>query len=202
MQVFAFLRFAVAVAASLAPVVGRTQQPESIYSDLVGSKCRWDAIGKEPGEADQQTKRCPGVGGATIVINPWHSYNFIGFTWPKRKPVTEVVRGSALGLKLEWRGRRTARGFDPYAAIIRVMFRGEGGAEFERQVLGVMRVRPGDACAVAFIDMAANAKPYELARQAADSLVQPFVCGRDRPRAYGVPSRWTTLLLEQKPIAY
>ena len=78
------------------------------------------------------------------------------------------------------------------------MLRGEreGSAEFERQVLAVMRVRPGQACAVAFVDMTANAKPHDLARQAADHLVPPFVCGRDRPRAVGVPSRWTTLLLE------
>jgi hypothetical protein len=202
MQVLAFFRLLVVGAASLAPVVALAQGAVSIYSDLVGSRCRWDASGKEPGEAEQQTKRCPGLGGATVVINPWHSYNFIGFTWPKHKPVPEVLRGSALGLNLEWRGQRTATGFNPYAAIIRVMFRSEreGGAEFERQVLGVMRVRPGEACAVAFVDMTANAKPYDLARQAADHLVPPFVCGRDRPRTYGVRSRWTTLLLQQKPM--
>jgi hypothetical protein len=201
MQGLARFRLVAVLAALLIPVVGEAQQPGSIYTDLVGPKCRWDAIGKEPSEADQQTKRCPGLGGATVVINPWHSYNFIGFSWPKRRPVIEVVRGSALGLKLEWRGRRTGRRFDPYAAIIRVMFRGEGGVKFERQVLGVMRVRPGEACAVAFVDMTANANPHELARQTADRIVPPFLCGRDRPRASGVPSPWTTLLLEQKPMA-
>jgi hypothetical protein len=133
------------------------------------------------------------------VINPWHAYNFIGFAWAGRKPAVEVVRGSALGFKLEWRGRRAAKGFDPHAAIIRVMFRGDGSAEFARQVLTVMRLRPGEACSVAFVDMTANARPYEFARDAADRLAPGFACGRDRPRAAGTASRWTSELVAADP---
>jgi hypothetical protein len=160
-------------------------QPESAYTDLVGAKCKWDAVGTAPGEAEEQTKRCPGLGGAIVVINPWHSYNFIGFAWPKHKPVRKVVRGSALGLKLEWRGERSAKGFDPYAAIIRVMFRKDDD-RIERQVLAVMQLRPGEACSVGFIDMTANAKPYELARGTADRLARAFVCAATSPRLSGL----------------
>jgi hypothetical protein len=52
---------------------------------------------------------------------------------------------------------------------------------------------------VAFVDMTANARPYEFARDAADRLAPGFACGRDRPRAAGTASRWTSELVAADP---
>jgi len=168
--------------------------PESRYTDLVGRSCQTEPVGGDLGAGAEQTKRCPGLGGAKVVVTADHSQVALGYEWSAREKADEVLAHWSLGYKLEWRGFQTSRGFDPYATVIRVLFN-SGAEPADRPVLAVMRVRRGEACVMAVVDIASNPDAYELARQLADSRALGFVCGRDAARVEGIPTARATQLL-------
>lgn len=165
--------------------------PESRYTDLIGKLCQTEpAAGRGGGAEEEQVKRCPGLGGARVVVLASHSETALGFEWSAKERAEDVVRNWSLGYKLEWRGYMTSRGFEPYATTIRVLFNDQIGLG-ERPVLAVLRVRPGEACVVGAIDIAANPDGYELARRLADTRTPNFVCGRDSPQTAGTATAHT-----------
>ena len=166
--------------------------PESRFTDLVGRACQAEPAGGA--RAAEQTKRCPGLGGASVVVTADHSQVALGYEWSAREKADEVLANWSLGYKLEWRGFQTSRGFDPYATVIRVLFN-SGAEPADRPVLAVMRVRRGEACVMAVIDIASNPEAYEMARQLADSRALGFACGRDTARVEGVATPRATQLL-------
>lgn len=163
--------------------------PESRTTELVGRACQTEIVSPELGRAAEQVKRCPGLGGARVVVSSESASVSIGFEWSATEKAEDVVRNWSLGSRLEWRGSRSARGFEPYAAMVRVLFNDGAAAERDRPVLAVMRVKRGESCVIAIADIAANPDAYELARRAADEKARGFVCGRDAPRVLGVPTR-------------
>jgi hypothetical protein len=161
--------------------------PESRTTDLVGRACQVDPGSGSFGSGDEQLKRCAGLGGARVTVTSDNSSVALGFEWSAKEKAEDVLRNWGLGYKLEWRGYRTARGFEPYAATIRLLFN-EGGGTTDRPILAVLRVRRGEACLVALVDMAANPDGYDAARRVADQRAPGFSCGRDQPRVEGTPT--------------
>lgn len=89
---------------------------------------------------------------------------------------------------LELRIRPDGMVLAPYAAILRY-FTAPGDENPDApqgQVLVVTKLQNGEACHMAYIDALANADANELARNAADSLVDSFDCENDQPKIVGL----------------
>lgn len=169
--------------------------PESRLTDLFGRDCEVDASARPASAREEQVKRCPGLGGARVVVTADADQVALGYEWSGRERADEVLRNWSLGPKLEWRGIRTSRGFEPYATLVRASFNGGAGPSDDRPVLAVMRVRRGEACVIGFVDVAGNADPEALARRLADARARTFACGRDQPLVEGAVTARTSALL-------
>jgi hypothetical protein len=176
--------------------------PQSRYTSIENKHCKFDPVGKQPGDAEDQLKTCPGVGGARVLVNAFHTRLRIGFAWtgrPKVADVMNVVEAWSAGMKIEWRGLPTAKGFDPYAATVRMLFADAETGKAKHQVLAVIRIRRGQACLIGAVDIAANKDGYDLARTLADAAPS-FTCGKDKPRIAGVETEWAKAIVgEEKP---
>lgn len=159
--------------------------PETRTTSITGRGCEPERALPAPGRDDEQVKRCPGLGGARVVVSSDGDGVGIGYEWSPRERSEEVLRHWGIGARIEWRGIPTARGFEPYAATVRVLFREGGSASEDRPVLAVMRVRRGEACVVGLVDVAANPDAYGIARRVADGRARTAACGRDAPRIEG-----------------
>lgn len=182
--------------AGVALQAARADAPESRYTSIENKHCRFAPIGNEPGDAEDQLKTCPGVGGTSVLVHPSHTRLSIGFAWPGRpkvEPVPDVVTAWSAGFKVEWRGLATRKGFEPYAATVRMRFRRDDRPG-EQQVLAVMRVKRGEACLIGAVDIGANPKAYELARTLADTAPQ-FDCARDKARIAGAETEWAKAVI-------
>lgn len=168
--------------------------PESRTTDLVGRSCQVEPGQGRLGSGQEWVKRCPGLGGARVTVTADDAAVALGFEWSAKEKTDEVLRNWGLGYKLEWRGFRTARGFEPYAATIRLLFN-EGSEPADRPVLAVLRVKRGEACLVGIVDVAANPDGYDTARRLADQRAPGFACGRDTPRLEGAPTMRATSIL-------
>lgn len=166
--------------------------PESRYTDLVGRSCQVDPVVSDAGA--EQTKRCPGFGGARVVVTAGHTAVALGYEWSGNKKADEVLSNWSLGYKLEWRGYKTDSGFDPYATVIRVLFN-SGAEPADRPVLAIMRIRRGEACVMGVVDIATNPDAYDMARELADRRAHGFVCGRDTARVEGVATERASQLV-------
>src|SRR5262249_49108992 len=65
----------------------------------------------------------------------------------------------------------------------------KGGSPTEKGLLVVTRLPPGAVCHVAYVDVAANPNPNELARKAADEIARDFKCGKDEVKFIGARGR-------------
>src|SRR5262245_23664154 len=103
--------------------------PESRYTSIENKDCKFDPIGNEPGDAEDQLKTCPGLGGAKVLVNAFHTRVRIGFLWGARRKTEPVWATEAwgAGLKIEWRGNATTKGFEPYAATVRMLYPNDQG---------------------------------------------------------------------------
>ena len=61
----------------------------------------------------------------------------------------------------------------------------KGGRPTDKGLLVVTRLPPGAVCHVAYVDVAANPNPNELARKAADDIARDFKCGKDEVQFVG-----------------
>lgn len=164
--------------------------PQSRYTSLTGSACRTIEVGGQEASAEEQETRCPGLAGADPVVHLDHTRKGLGFAFGKSK-TAPLFRAWGVGERLEWRGVEDGGRFRPYAAVVRALFARDDGRTVERQVLVVLKVAPGQACAMRVIDMTENRLAYDLARMAADSAARRHDCRRDAIQVLGVPSPWT-----------
>jgi hypothetical protein len=185
---------------ALSIAASATAAPASRYTSIENKDCKFAPIGNQPGDADDQVKTCPGLGGARVVVNAFHTRLRIGFAWPgkpKVSPVPIVAEAWSAGEKVEWRGTADGKGFVPYAATVRMLFPDEGSAKARYSVLAVMRVKRGEACLVGAVDVGANKDAYDLARALADAAPS-FVCGKDKPRIAGAETEWAKMIVADK----
>jgi hypothetical protein len=175
-------------------------EPVSRYSSIENKACKFAPIGNEPGDDEDQSKTCPGPAGTQVLVNALGTRLRVGFGWTGRPPVAPVpavVEAWSAGEKIEWRGD-AGKGFAPYAATVRMLYPKEDTGQVGQQLLAVMRVARGEACLMGVVDIRANRKAYELAREIADRA-PTFACGKDRPSVAGTATEWTQRLLA--PIA-
>jgi hypothetical protein len=194
------LRLAAAALMLAAPAVAQAR--ESRYTELVGGRCRLVSGSTAP-EADE-VKRCPGPGGAEVETLARHTELSISYRFSAKLRADDVVRAWSAGKTVEWRGIKGKKGFEPYAAIVRLLLKdhenGKPGPVADGEVLAVMRIDPreAEACAIAFVDAKANPNPNLLARDAADRLAPAFDCRSEKPAAVGSATRWTSALLASR----
>ena len=191
------IRLGTALAALIVPLAAAAA--ESRYTDLVGRSCKFEPIGTGLGDDEYQTKRCPGLGSAIVKTSSEHTQVALGFEWPRTRPVDGVLRNWSIGTRMEWRGTAGPKGFEPYAATVRVLFPKDGGPNTERQLLAIMRVTRGQACVVGVVDIVANPNAYDLARRVADGKARAADCRSVQPTVEGAPSTWTADLLSRLP---
>jgi hypothetical protein len=192
------IRTAIVAAALLSAgaLSAQTQGARSVYTELIGGRCRFVSIDAETKE--DQVKRCPGHGGAQAFTLSSHTTVSLGLTWSKRQTAKDVVAGWSLGDKIEWRGLTTNKGFEPYAAIVRVIVKDPDTLRSGGAVLAVLRIdsREATACAMGYVDVKANKNANALARDSADRLAPTFLCESDAPTVVGRPTRWTDALIK------
>jgi hypothetical protein len=189
-----------ALALLLTAAAAQAQTPVSCYTELVGGRCKFVAIGQQTNE--DQVKRCPGHGGAEVETLASHTRFHIGYRFSRTQAVKNVVVAWSAGKTIEWRGLKTNKGFQPYATIVRLLMRDPESEkpDADGQVLAIMRfdAREAEACAMAYIDARANKDPNALARATADRLGPEFDCRSDKPTVIGEKSRWTAELMKER----
>ena len=169
-------------------------QPESRYTSIENKDCKFDPIGNEPGDTEDQLKSCPGLGGARVLVNAFHTQVRIAFDWSRRKAEPDwAVTASGAGLKIEWRGVPTQKGFEPHAATVRMLYPDDQG-ERRFNVLAVMRFRRNDVCLMGAVDIHANKDGYELARALADTA-PTFDCKKHKAKVLGIETEWARNLV-------
>lgn len=143
---------------------------ESIYTDLIGRRCRTTEIYKESGGSEQ---RCPGVGGYRLQVNEGDSRMTITVVAPggKRHPLdlwTVVSTAfSSVGEKAEWRVKRNGKKVTPVALIVRFNVSNNPDDPLsETSHLTVAKITPRQICVTDTIAPSPTAN--EEARRAAD----------------------------------
>ena len=194
---------ALCVAACIAAAPALAQAPprlETRFTELVGGRCRFVAQDRQTG--DDALKRCPGHGDFELETLSSHTRVSLSFRFSRTQRVADVVAGWSLGKTVEWRGIKSNKGFQPYAAIVRVLMKDPEAAtpRPDGEVLAVLRVDPGEAeaCAIAYVDARANKRANELARGTADRLGPTYLCGSDKPVVTGATTRWTDALMRRE----
>ena len=182
-----------AAACMLGGATAPAQAPESVYTELLKGRCKFISIDKETNE--EQVKRCPGHGGAQVLTRASHTTVYLSFRWSKSRMAEDVVSGWSLGDKVEWRGVRARKGFEPYATIVRVIVKDPDTLVGGGHVLAVMRIDKRDACLAAAVDVSANKEANALAREAADTVARTFACGKDKPRVSGAATKSTEAVI-------
>jgi hypothetical protein len=177
-----------ASAASAAPV-------ESRYSKTSGAGCR-----TVEQDVEASVEMCRGPGGVPVLISTGDARTTVSYG---PRAATELAareafaRLNSVGETIEWRGERDARGFTPFATILRWRIM---DPDTPRAVLVVTRLKPGATCHVAYIDAAANTEPNALARRAADERARSFRCGREAPTVLGNPGPASKLAVESRNV--
>ncbi len=161
---------------------------QSRFTSIANADCVFAPIGDEPGEEEDQLKTCPGFGDAQVLVNALGTRLRIGFRWPKGpspQNVIWVTEAWSAGFAVDWRGANGSKGFEPYAAIVRMKFQKKDMPAAGDEVLAVIRIARGLACVMGAVDVGANKNANRLAHVLADARPS-FNCGRDRPTVGGV----------------
>jgi hypothetical protein len=171
-----------AVAGDAAPAT----KPDVITTELTKGRCKFIDDDGEVGH--YALKRCPGPAGMQLYTEATMQTVTL-FLQRDKSPITrEVVKSRSVGEKIEWRGVRNRGGFEPYAALLRVIVSDDEDKRFN--VLTVIRVEWLTTCVMAAVDEAANADATALARAAADKNADEFSCARDKPAVLGIATKW------------
>ena len=153
--------------------------PESRFTNLTPASCRTEAPGTDAIEAG--ARHCPGMGGARVLVEAAGGETSVGFAWSQRDRRDDVVRGAGFGTSIEWRGLPTARGFAPFAVLLRVAPGAGTGRASEPTTVLVLRIRPGEACLIATVRADTPAATAEAARRLADAHARTATCEPGSP---------------------
>jgi hypothetical protein len=191
----------VATCIAAAPALAQPAAPAGTrFTELVGGRCRFVSQDSQTGE--DALKRCPGHGDLELETLSSHTRLSLSFRFSRTQRVADVVAGWSLGKTVEWRGVKANKGFQPYAAIVRVLMKDPEATtrRADGEVLAVMRVDPAEAeaCVIAYVDARANKGANKLARSTADRLGPTYLCESDKPTVAGVPTRWTDALMRRE----
>lgn len=174
--------------------------PETRFTELVGGRCRF--ISEDRQTRDDAVKRCPGHGGLQLETLASHTRTFLSVRFSPKQRIDNVVVGWSLGKTVEWRGVKANKGFEPYAAIVRVLMKDPEAPtpQPDGEALAVIRIDPreAEACPVAYVDARANKAANRLARDTADRLALTHLCESDKPVVVGAATRWTAALLARE----
>ena len=103
----------------------RAQAAESVYTELSGGKCRTLRAAAGPPGVSSSARRCPGVGGFSLLVlddDDRQSITVVkpdGTEHPLELWHTVMGSFSTVGQKAEWRVRRRGRRAEPFALIVR-----------------------------------------------------------------------------------
>ena len=182
-----------------APALGQPARATR-YTELAGGECRFVSEDRRTGE--DAVKRCPGHGDVEVETLSSHTRVTLNVLFSAKQRVNDVVGGWSLGKVVEWRGVKAGKGFEPDAAIVRVLMKDPESTarRADGEVLAVLRIDPreAEACLVAVIDVQANERANRLARATADRLAATHLCDSEKPIVAGARTRWTAALLTQK----
>jgi hypothetical protein len=161
----------------------------SAYSDVSRAKCALS--GKATGDEAPVTRRCKMLDDLTLIAVYEGAAVRISVLRNGEDTGLRLGAGYDVGEKLEWRGWRRARKFEPAAAILRLIER--TGYNSYASVLTVLCVEDGKICPAAWLDVAATPHANAVARQIADDVAGKFHCGTDVARVIG---KYTELVQE------
>jgi hypothetical protein len=164
---------------------------QSRFTSIANKDCTFAPIGKEPGDAEDQLKTCPGLGGAQVLVNALGTRLRIGFRWSKgHQPhkIVWAVEAWSAGLTIDWPGSGNGKRFEPYAAIVRMKFQKQDLPVAGDHVLAVIRVAQDTACVMGAVDAGANPEANVMAHALADAAPS-FVCGKDKPTIGGAKTK-------------
>jgi hypothetical protein len=187
------LAFALAVAGLIAVAPDRASaQTDSVTTELTKGRCKFIDDDGEVGH--YALKRCPGPNGMRVYTEATMQRVALSFQFAKSPLTREVTRTRSLGEKIEWRGHKGKKGFEPEAALVRLIVADDDDQRYN--VLAVIRIQGILACVMAVVDEAANAEATALARKAADAPGD-FSCEMDKPKILGTETRWAKAAIGQ-----
>ena len=185
----AFCSYAVLAAHLLLLLAGRPAravEASSVYSSFDLKTCKLVSRNSEIGGIVQ---RCDGSGGFQIFVAEDDLRFFVGYgpNGRRQRAFEQTLSPfNSIHNTVEFRLRPGEQ--RPFAAILRYRTAGQDGRE-TGQVLVVTKLQGHQACHMAYIDARANPNPNEMARQAADSMVNSFDCGKDEPKTVGASGK-------------
>jgi hypothetical protein len=153
----------------------------SAYSDISRVKCA--ASGKANGDDAPVTYRCKMLDELTLIAVYEGAVVRLSVLRNGEDTGLRLGAGYDVGKKLEWRGRRRDKKFEPAAAILRLIEK--TGYNSYASVLAVLRVEEGKICPAAWLDVEATPHANAVARQVADDADGKFHCGIDAARIIG-----------------
>ncbi len=147
---------------------------ESAYTTIDLDKCRVIAQDRESGSI---AWTCPGYRDMELYVAEGDLRFFVsaGQNAGQRMAARQTLPPfNYTNNVLEWR----LDDGQPFATILRyfISVDGEGA---EEQVLVVSKIGKTDSCQIAHVNASRNQNANVLARQAADTLAQDFICGED-----------------------
>jgi hypothetical protein len=149
----------------------------SAYSDISRVKCA--ASGKANGDDAPVTYRCKMLDELTLIA----VYEGAVVRLSVLRNGEDTGADYDVGKKLEWRGRRRDKKFEPVAAILRLIEK--TGYNSYAFVLAVLGVEEGKICPAAWLDVGATPHANAVARQVTDDADGKFHCGIDAARING-----------------
>jgi len=173
----------VALLAGLSPAAAQDAGGlTSAFSNIARPACHASGP-RQPAEHETVTYRCRTSAGIEVAIAYLGTAVQVTFSTGDIAVRPQLGAGYDVGDRIEWRGRRTAKGFVPQAGILRLLSRNDDGKVVG--VLAVVRVDRGAVCPAGWVDVAANPDANVVARTLADQVAAGFRCGRDKPVVAG-----------------
>jgi hypothetical protein len=163
----------------------------SSYTSTADRACRLANTGQ-----DSSVSVCPGKAGLVVLVTEDDLRQTVSVGRSRKAAENEPAASAGFGpfnsanATVEWR----ALDGKPFAIIQRRLIADidapdKGGRPTNKGLLVVTRLPPGAVCHVAYVDVAANPNPNELARKAADEIARDFKCGKDEVQFIGARGR-------------
>ena len=182
-----------AIVTALPALIGSAsaQSFGSFYTSTAEKHCRLTHTGE-----DSSVSVCPGKAGLIVLVTEVDLRQTVSVGRNRKTADDEPAANASFepfnstDTTVEW---RTIAG-KPFAIIQRWLITDNNapdkdGRPTDKGLLVVTRLPPGAVCHVAYVDVAANPDPNELARKAADEIARNFKCGKDEVQFVGARGR-------------